>query len=71
MHLWRDEKGYSAFAEYYFLEQDVTDIEESDYDVVYMWSEKPLFNKMIKLSDQGKWQTVYKDERAGIFVRNK
>ena len=69
MHLWRDEKGYSAFAEYYFLEQDVTDIEESDYDVVYMWSEKPLFNKMIKLSDQGKWRTVYKDDRAGIFVR--
>ncbi|OGG39500.1 hypothetical protein A3J20_05850 [Candidatus Gottesmanbacteria bacterium RIFCSPLOWO2_02_FULL_42_29] len=71
MHLWRDEKGTSAFAEYYFLEQDVNDIEESDYDVVYMWSEKPLFNKMIKLSDQGKWKTVYKDDRAGIFVRNK
>lgn len=71
MHLWRDEKGYSAFAKYYFLEQDVNDIEESDYDVVYMWSEKPLYDKMIKLSDQGKWKIAYKDDRVGIFVRNK
>lgn len=69
MHLWRDEKGTSAFAKYYFLEQDVTDIEESDYDVVYMWSEKPLYDKMLELVAAGKWKTVYKDDRAGVFIR--
>ncbi|OGG02500.1 hypothetical protein A2W14_01730, partial [Candidatus Gottesmanbacteria bacterium RBG_16_37_8] len=59
MHLWRDEKGYSAFAKYYFLEQNVEDIEKTDYEVVYMSSEKPLYDKMLELVVAGKWKTVY------------
>ena len=69
MHLWRDENGYSAFGKYYFLEQNVTDIDKSDYDVIYMSTEKPLHKKMIQLVNAGKWRVVYGDQFAGIFVR--
>lgn len=71
MHLWRDEKGYSAFANYYFLEQDVNDIDRSEYDIAYISSEKPLYKKLIQLVDAGKWKALYIDELSGVFVRNK
>lgn len=71
MHLWQDEAGYSAFAAYYRYEQNRQDIDQSDYDVVYIARKKPLFGRMVELSDQGKWSVAFADEKAGIFVRNK
>ena len=41
-HLWKDEKGYSAFMEYYPLEQNWKDIDKTDYDIVYVTSDKPI-----------------------------
>ena len=71
MHLWRDEKGYSAFEEYYALEQGWSDINKSRFDVVYMSPQKPLYDKLVSLSKTGAWRMVYKDNKAGIFTRNK
>lgn len=70
MHLWQDKTGYSAFASYYPYEQNRTDIDQSDYDVVYIARKKPLFLRMGDLVNEGKWQAVYLDEKAGIFTRN-
>ena len=69
MHLWRNKDGYSAFAEYYFLEQNVNDIDKSDYDVVYMSTGKPMHQRLIELVNEGRWKVVYGDKYAGIFVR--
>lgn len=69
MHLWRNEKNYSAFGNYYFLEQNVNDIEKSGYEVVYMSRKKPLFDRLIILTREGKWKIVYLDEYSGIFKR--
>ena len=69
MHLWRDGSGYSAFGEYYFLEQNVNDIQKSGFEVVYMSTEKPLHKRMIELVNEGKWKVVYGDELAGVFMR--
>lgn len=71
MTLWQDEKGYSAFIEYYKLEQNLTDIEKTDYDVVFFSTQKPLYNRLLELSDQGKWNLVYRDQSAAVFVKNK
>ena len=71
MHLWRDENNYSAFGKYFFLEQNVTDIDKSEYDLVFITVNKPLYLRLAALAESGKWQMLYKDERAGIFVRNK
>ena len=71
MHLWRDNQGYSAFANYYFLEQNISDIEKSDYTLVYMSTEKPLHKKMITLANAGKWKVAYGDKYAGVFVKVK
>ena len=71
MHLWRDNQGYSAFANYYFLEQNISDIEKSDYTLVYMSTEKPLHKKMITLVNAGKWKVAYGDKYAGVFVKIK
>lgn len=70
MHLWRDEKGYSAFDEYYPLEQNWKDIDKSSYDAVFMSPKKPLYDRLVALAKTGKWKIVYQDSKAGIFVRN-
>ncbi len=70
MHMWRDEKGYSGFEDYYSYEQDKKDIDKTNYNVVYISPEKPLYNQMIRLTQLGKWKLVYKDRVSGIFVRN-
>lgn len=69
MHLWRDEKGYSGFADYFVYEQNEKEIDTSTYDVVYMSPDKPLYNHMMNLVKQGKWILRYQDDYAGIFVR--
>lgn len=72
MHLWRDEKGYSGFAEYYEYEQGRKNIDNwKTYDVVYMSPNYPIFQQLEELSQQGKWRVVYTDSFAGVFVRNK
>ena len=69
MTLWRDETGFSAFEEYFAYEQNQNDIDKSPYDVVLMYKEKPLYKHLEKLARSNKWQKVYEDQFAGIFVR--
>lgn len=69
MHLWMDDKGHSAFKEYYDYEQNFTDIDKSDYDTVFISSTKPLYNRLNQLVYEGKWEKVYEDASTGIFVR--
>lgn len=71
MHVWRDEKGYSAFADYFWLEQDLASVDGSSYDTVLIPPTKPIFNQMVKLINEGKWELVFQDEYASVFVRNK
>lgn len=70
MHLWKDENGYSAFASYYPLEQNIRDIDNSKYDVVFMSPTKPMYDRLEQLVLQNKWRLVYEDDYSGIFVRN-
>lgn len=69
MHLWRDKNGYSAFAEYYFIEQNIEDVDASSYDVVFMTPNKPVHRRLLELVKEKKWKIVYQDEFASIFSR--
>ena len=69
MHLWRDKTGYSAFEYDYNFEQNVTDINSSDYNVVYTSITKNIYEQLQVLVAQGKWEQVYGDETAAIFIR--
>lgn len=73
MVLWQDEKGYSAFAAYYPVEQDLKnhDIEKTNYNVAFISPSKPVYHRLMELAKQGKWKLVYNDTYAGIFVRGK
>lgn len=71
MHLWKDETGYSAFSDYYALEQNWEDVDNSKYDVALMWYDKPIYNRLEELVEEGKWEKVYEDDVAGVFVRVK
>lgn len=71
MHLWKDESGYSAFLDYYPYEQNRKDIDQSDYNVVFMTPGKPVHKRLMELVKDGKWKIVYSDNRASIFVREK
>lgn len=70
MHLWRDKNGYSAFAQYYPIEQDRADVNDTDYNIVLIAPHKPLYDQMLDHVDDGSWRMVYEDDFAGIFVRN-
>ena len=71
MHLWRDENGYSAFAEYYPLEQNWSgyEIDDTEYNVVFISTRKSIYKKMLQLVDNGKWKLRYRDDDAAIFER--
>ncbi len=70
MHLWRDKNGYSAFDQYYAIEQNITDIDKTKYNAAYMSFEKPVYNRLIELVKEGKWKLVYYNKYSGIFVKN-
>ena len=69
MHLWRDEKGYSAFEHDYAYEQNVRDIDDSKYDVVFTATYKPIYKRLRKLAEEKKWKFIYQDETTAIFIR--
>ncbi|MBI3955461.1 hypothetical protein HY338_03385 [Candidatus Gottesmanbacteria bacterium] len=70
MHLWREDKGYSAFDEYYPLEQNLKEIDNSRYTKVLINTSKPLYKKLMKLVDQDKWKLLYSDDLAAVFSKN-
>jgi len=70
MHLWRDEHGYSGFADSYGYQNNFKDIDASLYNVVYMSPDQPVYKHMFTLVNEGRWEMAYQDERAGIFVRS-
>lgn len=69
MHLWRDKTGYSAFEEYYPLEQNLKDIDKSGYNTVYAWRAKPIITRLNELVREGKWRYLYIDSSAVIAER--
>lgn len=69
MVFWRDEKGYSGFLKYYRVEQNVDPVESSDYQTVLASPNKPIYGRLEKLAEAGKWQKIYSDDVSGIFVR--
>lgn len=71
MHLWKDDWGYSAFSEYYALEQGWKDVQDSKYETVLMWKDKPIYDRLNELVEEGLWSKPYEDDLAGVFTRNK
>lgn len=71
MPFWQDDNGYSAYQEYLALEQGSNDIDASPYDLVYWPPHKAaLYDQMTTLTASGKWQHIYDDPFASIFIRN-
>ena len=71
MPFWRDEYGYSAFEKYVALENNTSDINGSDFDIVYISpGKKGIYERLMWLVDEGKWRIAYHDPFAYIFVRN-
>ncbi|HVA96215.1 MAG TPA: hypothetical protein VND99_01045 [Candidatus Acidoferrales bacterium] len=68
MHLW-EQNGYSAFTDYYTVEQNEKDIDKTTYSVVYASPDKPVYDRLIQLVKQKRWKEVYKDKYTAIFVR--
>ena len=68
MHMWV-ENSYSAFTDYYSVEQNYRDIDKTKFSVAYMSPTKPVYTRLVLLTKEGKWKEVYKDRFSGIFVR--
>ncbi len=69
MHLWRNEGGYSAFEYYYPIEQNMKDIDNSRYNAVLTSNRKPIYNRLVELRNQGKWEAVHVDKYSALFIR--
>lgn len=69
MHLWREKNGYSAFDEYYPLEQNQKDINESRFNTAYAWKGKPIADRLLELIQEKKWKLLYVDDKAIIAER--
>lgn len=69
MHLWRDETGYSAFEHDYSLEQNIDDVNNSKYDIVFTSKEKPIYIRLMELTESKGWDLVYENETSVIFIR--
>ncbi|MBI2621666.1 MAG: hypothetical protein HYW63_03435 [Candidatus Levybacteria bacterium] len=69
MVAWKDEEGYSAFAEYYTNVTDWESIDKSKYDVVLVLKQKPMFKRLKSLTAEGKWRWLYEDPISAVFVR--
>ena len=71
MTVWRDASGYSAFEEYLGYEWGGRDVDASEYDVVYVAPNRPIFGRMMALVSQGRWEVAYSDPLASVFVRKR
>jgi len=71
MHLWRDEKGYSGFEEFYAIEQNLTDIDKTKYNSAFFSPQKPVYQRLTELTQQKKWKMIYQDNYSAVFIRNK
>jgi hypothetical protein len=69
MHLWEDEKGYSAFRHDYNIEQNIADVAYSKYEVVFTSKSKPIANHLENLAEEGSWELVYEDSTSVIYTR--
>ena len=70
MAFWVDGTGYSAFKDYFWLEQNLADMGTSEWDVVWIPPTKPIHTQMENLVSQGKWTNIFRDEFAHIYIRN-
>lgn len=70
MHLWRNEDKYSAFEHYYPIEQNLDDIDKSAFNAVITSKRKPIYNRLIELRNEGKWEAIHVDKYSAVFIRN-
>ncbi len=68
MHLWTD-GNYSAFGEQYIFEWGFKDIDKSTFDEAFISKNKPIYNRLISLAKEGKWQILYEDDKSAVFGR--
>ncbi len=73
MHMWKDEEGYSAYAEYDDYMHARKSIDVSPYDIVYfqMNEKVALYHELEDLERKNKWRLIYNDGWFGISIRVK
>ncbi len=69
MGYWEDETGYNAYARYYLYANDLKNIDDSSYDVVYMPPYASIHERIKLLEKERKWKIVYWDQQAFVAVR--
>lgn len=71
MHLWRDDSGYRAISFYWPIEQNLTDINDADYDMAFVSVRKPVADRLDELVEKNIWERLYKDDVTAIYRRVK
>ena len=71
MHLWKDQKGFAAIAYYWPIEQNLSDINQTDYDLALVSVQKPVSDRLEQLVAEDSWEQWYRDDIAAIYRRVK
>ena len=69
MHLWRDEKGHSAALYYGLIDTNILDIDKSVFNSAFVLPGKNVTMRLFQLTREGRWELLYRDQYALIFVR--
>jgi len=69
MTLWIGDNGYNPLQEYVEYENNIKDIDQSKYDVVFTSTNKSFMLRFVQLVKQGKWKIAYVDHHTAILVR--
>ncbi|MEK7065419.1 MAG: hypothetical protein AAB961_00360, partial [Patescibacteria group bacterium] len=69
MHLWKDHNGFGAISYYWPIEQNLSDISNTDYDMAFVSVRKPVSDRLEELVEANMWKRLYKDDIAAIYQR--
>lgn len=71
MHLWADVSGFGAISYYWPIEQNLDDINKTDYTTAFVSVKKAVSGRLEELTVEGTWERLYRDDIAAIYRRIK
>jgi len=71
MHLWRDKSGFRVISYYWPIEQNLEDINKTDYNLAFVSVNKAVSDRLEELEEEGSWERLYRDDIAAIYRKIK
>lgn len=71
MLLWKDGNGFSGYDYYNAILLNQIDIDKTDYQVAMVNTIPKVYKRLLQLEKENKWELVYKDKYANVFIKKR